>query len=171
MQSAVRTVCSTEPCRHHRRASDLRIAPETRESVSKSMLSDRTLESRFGMRPAAVALWGDVIRWTIAMLAALLVAGLTTVYVQTTRNTIAIRHLQDFGVFYSSAARARSGGALYSENRRASDDARSPANLNPPHFHALMWPLTYLPPAAAFWTWTAISATSLLISVVVISSS
>lgn len=145
------------------------------------MVSDRTLETTFGMRPHAVALWGDAIRAVSTMVTCLVLAGLTVVYTQTVKNTVTIRHLQDFGVFYESARMARSGVDLYGEaelkeadprldgGRSRQADTRRHWNMNPPHFHLLIWPFTFLDPTRAFAVWLVVSVAALIGSLALVS--
>lgn len=130
------------------------------------MLSDRTLTRTFGLPPRSVALWGDAIRGVTVGAAAILVAGFTAVYAPTLRGTVDLRHLQDFGAFYDSAARFRDGTDIY--RTVGSSPATGPLNLNPPHFHLLLWPLTAFVPTTAFAIWMALSAVALLASLMLI---
>lgn len=134
------------------------------------MVSDRTLEARCGLAPRTVALWGDLIRAVTTAAAALLVAGMTAVYVRTVQNTIDVRHLQDFGVFYDSALALAHGANLYAPpmGKDTETEPAPPPNLNPPHFHLLIWPFTYLSPPAAFVVWIAVSISALAVSLLII---
>jgi len=76
------------------------------------------------------------------------VIGATQLLVHGFKAITLIRQDSDFLTFYASAFRARLGESMYFVGR----------NHNPPHFHALVSPLTYLPPAAAWLAWTVLSA-------------
>jgi alpha-1,2-mannosyltransferase len=133
------------------------------------MLSDRTLETRFGMAPRTIALRGDAIRAISTALVVLLTAALTIVYVRTVQSTIAVRHLQDFGIFYDSAVSLGHGGDPSVRRGPSIDGSPGIPNLNPPHFHLIIWPFTWMPPAAAFVAWVIASLAALVISLVIIS--
>ena len=120
------------------------------------MLSDRTLTHTLGLPPRSVALWGDAVRGISIGLVALVLAGLTVVYAQALRNTVTLRHLQDFGVFFDRP-RGFALGRTYTGTLEPSR-ATGLLNLNPPHFHLLLWPLTAFAPKAAFTIWMALSA-------------
>lgn len=133
------------------------------------MMSDRTLHA-LGMRPEAVALWGDVIRGTIVLMFCLMVASFATAYVETVRRTVTIRDYQDFGTFYDSALVARSeseraGRRPPTVEAEASDRG---LNLNPPHFTFVMLPFTFLDLPRAFAAWLGANALALVASIVVI---
>ena len=132
------------------------------------MVSDRTLQRVFGMGRRAVALWGTPIRAFAVLITCLGLAGLTGAYVNTVRNTIEIRHGQDFGVFYESA-RARPAVDPRTQGGAAQDTGALPSpNLNPPHFIYLLRPFTWVDLPQAFLAWLATSILALLLSVVVI---
>ena len=136
------------------------------------MLSDHTLEVIFGLRPRTVALWGSVIRAGGGLLMVLILAVLASSYLQAARNTAAVRHLQDFGIFYESARHVRTGGDMYEVTRLPGDsETRDHSNLNPPHFHLLVLPFTYLPPTPAFVAWLALSAVTFAGSMVLVQRS
>lgn len=136
------------------------------------MLSDRRLQGIFGLRSHTVALWGGIIRASGGLLVCLILAVLALSYVQAARNTAAVRHLQDFGIFYESARKARTGGDMYEITRLpGAVETRNHSNLNPPHFHLLVLPFTYLPPAPAFAAWLALSAAALVGSMVLMQRS
>lgn len=130
------------------------------------MLSDRTLTRTFGLPPRSAALWGDAIRAIAIGVVALMLAGLTVIYAEALRHTITLRHLQDFGIFYESAARFRDGTEMYGTVGAA--PAAGPLNLNPPHFHLLLWPLTAFSPNSAFAIWMALSAAALMASLTLV---
>lgn len=82
-------------------------------------------------------------------------------------------HLNDFGKFYYSAAGFLKNGDLYGPGP-ATTFLFSPLlaqhfwNLNPPHFHLLLLPMTYLSPSIAFAIWGAASLGALLASLRII---
>jgi glycosyl transferase family 87 len=127
------------------------------------VLSDRNLQDVFGLRPQTVALWGGMIRAGGGLLTGLVLAVLALSYTQAARNTAAVRHLQDFGIFYESARQVRAGGEMYDVTLLpGADETGDHSNLNPPHFHLLVLPFTYLAPAPAFVAWLALSAAALV---------
>lgn len=133
------------------------------------MLSDGTLTRTFGLTPRTVALCGGAIRAVTVGVVALVLAGLSVIYAQALGHTITLRHLQDFGTFYESAARARDGADMY--GTLATSHPTGPLNLNPPHFHLLLWPLTAFPPNTAFAIWMASSAAALTASLLLVMTS
>ena len=133
------------------------------------MLSNETLEMAFGLKPATARHWGDLIRAVSATAACLLAAAMIGIYAQTARNTVEIRHLQDYGMFDFSARQLRAGAELYAAPPWVTPpDRLRPLNLNPPHFHLLMLPLTALPPERAFAVWMVLSLCALAATLVVI---
>lgn len=133
------------------------------------MLSDRTLRTMFGLSPHSTALWGDLIRVVCAMTAILLLLGLAIAYTQIAKNTVTVRHLQDFGLFYESTLQSRLGGHLYQADRLpGANKAEQLWDLNPPHFHVLIFPFTYLKPTRAFIVWLLAGGLALIASVEII---
>ena len=133
------------------------------------MLSNETLETSFGLRATTTRHWGDVIRAVTATVACLIAAALIGIYVQTARNTVTLRHLQDYGMFDFSARQLRAGAELYAPPPAVVDpDRPRPLNLNPPHFHLLMLPLTAMSPERAFAVWMVLSVIALAAALVVI---
>ncbi len=133
------------------------------------MVSDETLRTVFGMSPPVVRLWGNLIRGLSALVVCLVLAALTLAYVDTVRQTIALRHFQDFGVFYESALGHVVGPDTASQ-LPWHGVPRSP-NLNPPHFNFVIVPFTWLEPTPAFAAWLLASAVLLVASLVLISRS
>jgi hypothetical protein len=80
----------------------------------------------------------------------LLVAAMTGVYMETLRNTIDIRALQDFGILYRSAGATEDAGI-------ATATEQAPPDLNPPHFRLFVRPFTWFEPTTAFVIWIALS--------------
>ena len=133
------------------------------------MVSDETLRTVFGMSPLVVRLWGNLIRGLSALLVCLFLAALTLAYIDTVRQTVAVRHFQDFGVFYESAL-GHAVGPDTAPQLPWHGLPRSP-NLNPPHFNLVIVPFTWLEPAPAFAAWLLTSAVLLVASLVLISQS
>jgi glycosyl transferase family 87 len=133
------------------------------------MVTDQTLETAFGLAPRTTARWGDLIRATTGVLACLLVAAMAVIYDGTLRTTITLRHLQDYGMFDHGARQLRAGESIYSAapHQPVYDVARA-LNLNPPHFHLVLLPLTLLSPEQAFAAWMVISAIALIWSLALI---
>ncbi|HTM25761.1 MAG TPA: glycosyltransferase family 87 protein [Vicinamibacterales bacterium] len=96
----------------------------------------------------------------------LVVAGaalgwLCVIYVVSWNVLIAL-HYNDFGKFYYAVLRWRGGMGLYSPNpatliRLSPTVSRQFWDLNPPHFHLLVWPLSYLSLRQAYLAWMAIN--------------
>jgi hypothetical protein len=133
------------------------------------MLSNETLETSFGLTATTTRHWGDLIRAVTTTVAGLIVAAMIVIYSQAARNTIDVRHLQDYGMFDFSARQLRAGAELYAPPPSIVDpDRPRPLNLNPPHFHLLMLPLTALSPERAFAVWMGLSVIALAAMLVVI---
>ena len=129
------------------------------------MVSDRTLQTTFGMSPQTVALWGSIIRAFTALFTCLVLAALAGVYANTARNTIEIRQGQDFGVFYESALSARAGsGPRTSKVPTEERDLPLSPNLNPPHFNVVLTPFTWVDLPRASIAWLTVSLLSLMVS-------
>jgi alpha-1,2-mannosyltransferase len=75
------------------------------------------------------------------------------------RNTVEDRDAQDFGIFLNSARAFAAGGSLYAGAvvRNRSLYSTGQLNLNLPHTHLLLLPLTYLTPGRALAVWFAAS--------------
>jgi Glycosyltransferase family 87 len=88
-------------------------------------------------------------------------AWLSVIYV-VSWNVLIVLHYNDFGKFYYAILQWRAGMGLYAPNP-ATLIHLSPTlskqfwDLNPPHFHLLMWPLSYLPLRQAYLAWMAIN--------------
>lgn len=133
------------------------------------MVSDQTLQTILGLRPHTVALWGGVIRGTIIVLICAVLGGLVMAYVQSVQSTVTVRHLQDFGLFYEASKQAHPGGDLYGVTRLPGEiGTRQYWNMNPPHFHLIILPLTVLSPSRAFAVWMMLSGAALVWSIVLI---
>jgi alpha-1,2-mannosyltransferase len=68
----------------------------------------------------------------------------------------------DFGKFYYSLEQWRNSRTLYSPSPATVlpfGEGRTEhlLNMNPPHFHCLIWPLTYLPVDQAYVVWTVVN--------------
>jgi Glycosyltransferase family 87 len=84
---------------------------------------------------------------------------LTLVYWFSSSVLVAL-HYNDFGKFYYAVVQARQGQSLYAPNVAtliplSKTVSRQFWDLNPPHFHLLVWPLAYLPVRQAYIAWTA----------------
>ena len=78
------------------------------------------------------------------------------------RNTVEDRDAQDFGIFLNSARTFAAGGSLYPAGavvRNRSLYSTGQLNLNLPHTHLLLLPLTGLTPGRALTVWFAASLT------------
>ena len=95
------------------------------------------------------------------VVAAAALAWLCVIYVVSWNVLIAL-HYNDFGKFYYAVLQWREGVGLYAPNpatliRLSPTLSRQFWDLNPPHFHLLVWPLTYLSVRQASLAWMAIN--------------
>jgi hypothetical protein len=82
-------------------------------------------------------------------------------------------HYNDFGKFYYAAQQWRDGASLYGPTIATLiplDGGRAEHfwNLNPPHFHLLVWPLLALPISAAYAVWMAVNIVAVLVALLAI---
>ena len=82
-------------------------------------------------------------------------------------------HYNDFGKFYYSMVEWRDSGLLYGPNPATlipvgPGRAEQFWNMNPPHFHFLIWPLTFFPIARAYLLWAFANVTVLVIAIIAI---
>lgn len=87
---------------------------------------------------------------------------LSAIYSGTWHVLVAL-HYNDFGKFYYAALQARHGDSLYGPSPAtliplSATLSREFWDLNPPHFHLLIWPLSFLSLPNAFLVWTAVNA-------------
>lgn len=130
------------------------------------MLSDWTLDRVAGLSHTTRALWGDVIRAATTMIALLLVAGHALVYAQMLSTTVDVRVFEDYGIFDESARRVVDGADLYEQDRTPpgrNGKPRAP-NLNPPHFHLVLLPLTVVSQITGFAIWMLASLVAFLLA-------
>jgi hypothetical protein len=128
------------------------------------VLSDWTLDRVVGLAPRTRALWGDFIRAATAMLGLLLVAGHAVIYAQMLSTTMQVRVFEDYGIFDESARRVVDGAGLYDPGAMPpgrNGKPRAP-NLNPPHFHLLLLPLTVVSQMTGFAVWMLASGLAFL---------
>src|SRR6266540_581126 len=97
---------------------------------------------------------------TVALVIAALL-WLTLIY-GVSNNVLVALHYNDFGKFYYAVLHARQGENLYAPSVATLIPLSKPVSrqfwdLNPPHFHLLVWPLSYLPVRQAYICWTAIN--------------
>ena len=111
------------------------------------------------------ALW-ELLRPPLQGVAAVLLVavGCAVIYghVILWRNTVEDRDAQDFGIFLNSARTFAAGGSLYPAGavvRNRSLYSTGQLNLNLPHTHLLLLPLTGLTPGRALTVWFAASLT------------
>ncbi len=109
------------------------------------------------------ALW-ELLRPPLQGVAAVLLVavGCAVIYghVILWRNTVEDRDAQDFGIFLNSARTFAAGGSLYPAGavvRNRSLYSTGQLNLNLPHTHLLLLPLTGLTPGCALTVWFAAS--------------
>ena len=128
------------------------------------LIADLTLR-RFGLSDRVIRLWGDPIRAIFAAIALGTIAAFITIDWRILQQTATTRHYSDFGLFYAQAVRGAQGadpyGPIVRPGRQGQDTGK---NLNPPHFHLLMRPLTWFPPRTAFAIWIAGWITSVSIA-------
>jgi alpha-1,2-mannosyltransferase len=88
---------------------------------------------------------------------------------------LVLRYLNynDFGKFYYSLQQWRDSGTLYGPSPATliplgEGRAEHFWNMNPPHFHALLWPFVYLPIDPAFLIWAVLNVALSAVAVVAI---
>jgi hypothetical protein len=84
-------------------------------------------------------------------------------------------NMNDFGKFYYATIGWRAGADLYAPNAASALPVEQVAgiqllNMNPPHFHLVMLPLSWLSPSAALQVWMMGSVFACLLSVQLIAS-
>ena len=84
-------------------------------------------------------------------------------------------YFNDFGKFYYGAQAWRDGASLYGPTLATLiplDGGRAEHfwNLNPPHFHALLWPLLALPVDVAYTVWASVNVVAALAAIVAIAN-
>jgi hypothetical protein len=80
-------------------------------------------------------------------------------------------HYNDFGKFYYSIVQWKETGDLYGPNPATlspfgPDRAEQFWNMNPPHFHVLMWPLASLPIEKAYVVWAFANVAVLVLAII-----
>src|SRR5215204_4233080 len=75
--------------------------------------------------------------------------------------------MNDFGRFYYSAQAFLQGQSIYGPRplevvQKAEVEGRQFGNMNPPHFHLLLLPFTFLPPKSALALWGLVSLVCLV---------
>ncbi|MDP9249922.1 MAG: DUF2029 domain-containing protein [Chloroflexota bacterium] len=133
------------------------------------MISDDTL--RRVLPDAAVALLGDVIRWSLWTLVLVVWATFLPIYLHMIGFTLRDPSHSDFTIFYYTARMVRDGLPMYgvSPSRYGVTWVGDHlGNLNPPHFQLLALPLGYLSYAQALAVWVAVSLACLGGSLVLI---
>lgn len=84
-------------------------------------------------------------------------------------------HYNDFGKFYYAVLHARHGESLYASSPAtlipiSNTQSREFWDLNPPHFHLVIWPLSFLTLPHAYLVWTACNAALAAASVLLVCS-
>ena len=136
------------------------------------MISDGLLRSAFGPR-RAVALAGDLIRGLAWLAAALLVFLSVTIALPISWRLVRSIHFNDFGRFYYATQLFQQGLDMYGPTpatpvRLPPEGIVQLLDLNPPHFHWLLIPLTGLSVEAAFVVWSLAGLACLLTSLALI---
>ena len=125
------------------------------------------------MQPHGLRRWWREIR---PVLVAFLVVGAlfycVAVYGYLYR-VLVLLHYNDFGKFYYSMVEWRDSGVLYGPNPATlipfgPQRAEHLWNMNPPHFHFLIWPLTFFSIERAHGLWVFLNLTALLVAVIAI---
>jgi len=132
------------------------------------MVSDRFLRSVIG--PGRVlALGADLIRGACWLAAALVGFGSMTIVLPASWRLVSSIHFNDFGRFYYATELFKRGSDMY--GLTPATPVRMPPNgvvqlldLNPPHFHAIVVPLTGLPIETAFLVWSLAGLACLICS-------
>ena len=131
------------------------------------MIADGELR-RLGLGASAVRLWGPLIRTALIAAVLAVIAAQSVVCWKIAATTWHGRRMADFGVFYDSAARARTGGDPYALAPAGDGRLRRPPNLTPPHVVAALVPVSLLPPAAALAIWATASIVSAILALAVV---
>jgi hypothetical protein len=135
------------------------------------VLSNWTLEHLVGLAPAQRRAWGDLLRAVTTAAAILLAGAHAFVYARMLATTVEVRVFEDYGIFDESARRLVDGGDLYDVDGPIPPGRkgrpRAP-NLNPPHFHLLLLPLTRLSPLGGFAIWMTAGLAGFLLAVLLI---
>ena len=133
------------------------------------MISDATL--RRVLPASAVALLGDLIRWSAWGLVFIVWVSFLQVYLRMIRLTLADPSHSDFTIFYFTARLVADGLPMYgvSPARYGIEWAADHlGNLNPPHFQILALPLGHMSYGAALGVWVGVSLACAITSVVLI---
>jgi Glycosyltransferase family 87 len=133
------------------------------------MISDQTL-LRIVRSQSAVALIGDLVRATLAVVIVGIIGLCIAYYVALSRVMFDDLHMNDFGKFYYSARAFLDGTDMYAPSPATAvpfgeHEVGEFANMNPPHFHVLLLPLARLEPFTALVIWWVTSVAALAISV------
>lgn len=129
------------------------------------MISDRSL--RLLLRSdRSVRVWGGPVRIGIAVAVLILLLLWLLYHAAIVRVMMGKLHLNDFGKFYYSAQYFLAGQDMYAPSPAttlpAGDTTHDFLNMNPPHFHLLILPLTPLSPASALAVWAVMGLSGLL---------
>lgn len=121
------------------------------------MVSDKQLLVVLRSR-RVVALWGDLVRASIAGAVLVVIALYLLYFAALMRFMSTDLHMNDFGKFYYSAQMFLAGEDMYGPSPATAipisdDETRQFWNMNPPHFHLLVLPLARLSPASALGIW------------------
>jgi hypothetical protein len=122
------------------------------------MISDATL--RRVLPAPAVALLGDLIRWLLWAVVAIVWVAYGLVYVRMIRMALADPAHTDFTIFYYTSRMVLDGQPMYGTSP-ATYGVAWPfphlGNLNPPHLQALLLPLGYLSYSHALLAWVLVN--------------
>ncbi len=133
------------------------------------MISDTRL--RRVLPAPAVALLGDLIRWTAWAVVFVVWAAFAQVYLRMIHLTLAEPAKSDFTIFYYTARFVRDGLPMYGLSPARYGIAWAAdhlGNLNPPHFQLVAAPLAWLSYRQALLAWVGMNLAGLVIGLTII---
>ena len=133
------------------------------------MISDAAL--RRVLPAPAVALLGDLIRWTAWGLVFVVWAAFAQVYLRMIHLTLTEPAKSDFTIFYYTARFVRDGLPMYGLSPTRYGIAWAAdhlGNLNPPHFQLVAAPLAWLTYGQALLAWVAVNLAGLALGLTII---
>jgi hypothetical protein len=112
--------------------------------------------------------WGDLGRVSFVLLLLLICGIWLLYYAAVIRQMFALLHMNDFGKFYYSAQMFLAERDMYGPSPATLMPLGAVShqfwNVNPPHFHLLILPLTYLSAGTALFLWSFGSVIALVAS-------
>jgi hypothetical protein len=119
-------------------------------------------------------LWRPLARIAVALGGVVTAAAACVTHLVLTRFLVSV-HYNDFGRFYYSAWNAARGLPMYGPTPATPSEIAPGVqvellNMNPPHFQALIWPLTLLPVSSAYGVWVAVNLVAAVWAIAQVSS-